>query len=1355
MKTPQPLSGPDAGGNPHPPAGRRRPWPAALLAGLLLLAGAPALFAEGTRTLHPASGPGSTGNRGVMDTSANLVGNVARSRQFTYVYAQAGEVILLGQRNRSNGGNIFVYGPQASFGNKGDETWGTAVFTCSTQTGRGTIASRAQELAGPNSADLTATVPNGFDPCWYVAPTTGIYGVRFTQASSGNQTNTALISDPVVSTTLVSAWDVTVRPDVSSLDDLNGRVFTYAWAIYLTANNRYLENELHYVSSDGYRYRQTFRGADPNRAVFFANAKGFIDGGAPLYKDVRGSNQNVNAGTSFSAGVTVERPAYPIFFSDVDPAGPNAAEVNRVLTALAIPHAPLQPLLTSPTFVGNMGGHTSTVSAGGLFTFDTQNTLTYEIVIRRGAVAPGADPNHPAGCLDDYDPANVCNRVLTGVALTGSHAILWDGLDNDGHPFPIGNYDFQIVGRNGEIHFPMFDLEGNRDGGPTLEKLNGFNTAEATTVYFDDRGHRTANNTLIGQLNGHLCGATNQQQQPVPNHSLTGVDSADPNWNGSGHYYRYWTGSNDSNTDCVSAATEYFGTAKGLDVWALERSPLYVEPVEIVEEVDGVDVGTMATMTPAVLPGETSYGNFTFYNAGDQDATGVTYGVTLGNPAIPATCPAAVTFTVVPAGVTATYNPAPACTITFTGMPTTLAVGETLLFAFNYVVAPTNPGPIPLDTVIAAANETTPPYVAPNTAHAETVVATPEVAVRKAASPAAGSVVNVGDTITYTITATISNAPLTADLTIDDTLGTGLTWGAIVSQSPQFTCGGSLTCTLPAGTGIGSYSVTYTATVDSSAGLTVANEVTIPAGGGDDDPACTDCSLVHDLGVPGLSITKTVTSGAGPYGEGDTISYELVVINTGNVTLTGVSIDDPNAVLGSCTPIALPGDLLAGQTTTCTATHVVTAADVAAGNVHNSATAAGTPPATPGNPNPPPIDSPPGETDTPISNPGLSVVKSVTSGAGPYALGETITYSLVVTNTGNVTLTNVTVSDPNAVLGACTPIALPGTLTAGQTTTCTATHVVTADDVAAGTVHNSATVAGTPPATPGNPNPDPVVTPPSETDSPTGAPGLTIVKSVTSGPGPYGQGQTITYALVVTNTGALPLTNVSVDDPNAVLGTCAPIALPGTLNPGESTTCSATHEVTADDAAAGVVINSATASGTPPATPGNPNPPPIVTPPSVTDSPVTEPGLQLVKSAGSPGPYEVGDVVEYFFTVTNTGTSVLEDVSISDPLPGLSPIGDCDPIALPGTLNPGDSTTCTATYVITAADVTAGSVQNTAIATGMDTTTQVSVSSSDTVTVETRQKPVTEIPTLGPWMLALLAALLGLFGWRRLALQRP
>ncbi|MCK9539302.1 hypothetical protein, partial [Dokdonella sp.] len=428
-------------------------------AALLLLASAGA-FAEGTRTLHPATGPGSTGNRGVMDltTSAAFAG-VARQRQFLYVFARSGEVILLGSRNRSNGGDIFVYDPQ-SFGNKGDETIpGTASFTCSTQAGRGTIASRAQELAGPNSADGTATVTDGFNPCWYVAPVTGVYGVRFTAATSGNLTNTASIADPRVHTSLVSAWDVTVRSDTSSLTDINGRLFTYAWTVYLQDNGRVLNNDLYYVSSDGYRYRQSFREIDPNRAGFYANSKGFIDDGQPLYRDLRGSNQNVSSGTSFNAGITAQRPEYPIFFSDVTPGGPNASEVDRVLTALSIPHQPLPPILTNPAFVGNIGGNTSTVNAGGLFTFDTVNTLTYEIVISLDGV--------------DFDPANPVNRVLTGTALTGSHSIIWDGLDNNGNAFPSGTYPFRIVGRNGEIHFPMIDVEGNVIGGPTLTKLNG------------------------------------------------------------------------------------------------------------------------------------------------------------------------------------------------------------------------------------------------------------------------------------------------------------------------------------------------------------------------------------------------------------------------------------------------------------------------------------------------------------------------------------------------------------------------------------------------------------------------------------------------------------------------------------------------------------------------------------------------------------------------------------------------------------------------------------------------------------------------------------------------------------------
>ena len=64
------------------------------------------------------------------------------------------------------------------------------------------------------------------------------------------------------------------------------------------------------------------------------------------------------------------------------------------------------------------------------------------------------------------------------------------------------------------------------------------------------------------------------------------------------------------------------------------------------------------------------------------------------------------------------------------------------------------------------------------------------------------------------------------------------------------------------------------------------------------------------------------------------------------------------------------------------------------------------------------------------TNPSMSVIKNQMS-AG-IAVGDLITYEIIVTNTGNVTLSNITVTDPNAVdpanAGAANdPNAVPGT----------------------------------------------------------------------------------------------------------------------------------------------------------------------------------------------------------------------------------------------------------------------------------------------------------------------------------------
>src|SRR3546814_11086155 len=56
-------------------------------------------------------------------------------------------------------------------------------------------------------------------------------------------------------------------------------------------------------------------------------------------------------------------------------------------------------------------------------------------------------------------------------------------------------------------------------------------------------------------------------------------------------------------------------------------------------------------------------------------------------------------------------------------------------------------------------------------------------------------------------------------------------------------------------------------------------------------------------------------------------------------------------------------------------------------------------------------------------NPGLSLSKRAT-GEGPYAVGQYINYEFIVTNTGNVTLTDVVVTDGNATIVSGSPVAI-------------------------------------------------------------------------------------------------------------------------------------------------------------------------------------------------------------------------------------------------------------------------------------------------------------------------------------------
>ncbi len=100
-----------------------------------------------------------------------------------------------------------------------------------------------------------------------------------------------------------------------------------------------------------------------------------------------------------------------------------------------------------------------------------------------------------------------------------------------------------------------------------------------------------------------------------------------------------------------------------------------------------------------------------------------------------------------------------------------------------------------------------------------------------------------------------------------------------------------------------------------------------------------------------------------------------------------------------------------------------------------------------------------------------------------------------------------------------------------------------------------------------------------------------------------------------------------------------------------------------------------------------------------------DPGIQLEKTHealidtnGDGVVWGSGDSVTYVFNVTNTGNVDLHDISISDPLPNL---GTISPAIIP--LLPVDGTgSFQASYTVTQADIDAGTIENTAVASAKD-----------------------------------------------------
>jgi plastocyanin len=281
---------------------------------------------------------------------------------------------------------------------------------------------------------------------------------------------------------------------------------------------------------------------------------------------------------------------------------------------------------------------------------------------------------------------------------------------------------------------------------------------------------------------------------------------------------------------------------------------------------------------------------------------------------------------------------------------------------------------------------------------------------------------------------------------------------------------------------------------------------------------------------------------------GQTVNYEIIVTNTGNVPLTFSNFTDAkcqNITGGRGTPVS------PGESITYFCEHVLTGT----GSYTNTASDTGTPPAGDGSPVTKESNT---VTVRLAEEPSFTIEKLQKIDGGPFTtskltgaeVGQKVEYEIIVTNTGNVPLEFKKLIDAN-----CEDISPSGeeTLAAGEEETYTCQHVLSE----VGTYSNQASIETTNEGNIKHESNEVEVEVPKR-------PEFTIEKLQKVDGGPYitsklieaEVGQTVEYEIIVTNTGNVPLEFKKLIDAN-----CEDISPSGeeTLAAGEEETYTCQH----------------------------------------------------------------------------------------------------------------------------------------------------------------------------------------------------
>ncbi len=666
-------------------------------------------------------------------------------------------------------------------------------------------------------------------------------------------------------------------------------------------------------------------------------------------------------------------------------------------------------------------------------------------------------------------------------------------------------------------------------------------------------------------------------------------------------------------------------------------------------EVDpGVDLGiTKADSVEPVLAGNQLVYTLSVVNNGPGTADNVSVtdalpaGVSLANATGTGwTCSGASTITCTRSSLGVTT--APDITITVDVDPA-LADGTTL----------TNTASVTSDNIDTnAAND--------NDSEDTLVNTETDLVLTKTASPT--TAVAGQDTVTWSIEV-VNNGPSDAQsVEVTDTLPAGVTF---VSAPGCSESGGTVTCSLGTLAAGDTANLSVDTSVDADATGTLLNPASVSTTtpettlANNDDDAQVTVETSADLGI-------TKDDSPDPVLAGEDITYTLVVTNNGPSDAQSVTVSDPvpaNTTFVSATPdnggscdssvsCAL-GTIPDGGVVNVTI--VVTADSGFAGTVTNTATvSSATPDPNAGN------DS--DDEDT-LVDAGLDLALTKTDVTDPVIAGETVTWTLSVTNNGPADASNVTVTDtlPAEVSGAsgtgtgwscsgastltCTLASL-----AASTTSSDLTITATVDPAFTGTLNNTAAVDSD--------NVDTNSANDSDSEETTVDPEADLAITKSDSPEPVLAGNDVTYTLAVTNNGPSVATSVTVTDTlPAEVSFVSATGSGWTCSESAGTvTCDATSlavgaappiTITAavpPDTALGTVLNNS-------ATVGSATPDPNAGNDSDTEDTTVDTSADLGVTKQSPSSVKAGDTFIYQIVVQNNGPSDAQNVQITDTLP--------------------------------------------------------------------------------------------------------